>query len=152
MIAPLRMRQVAVLLLLLLAPGLLTPAGLWLHVCRCEALGQLTRTCCHASAGATTPSPARTCCQHRQRSEAPVPAAPEAQGDDCGCTWEPIGNGPEPATPPKVFVRPPALPPQPTFVLASSLRLAPTTTALRIAPRLRAPPPPHAHRNLPLRL
>lgn len=140
-----RMRHVAVLLLLLLGPGLLLPAGLRLHVCRCPAAPVPAPSCCHAPAAAATPS----CCQ---RTPTRPDSTPTAGVDDCGCQWLPLPERRGDADQPDLGLpqAAPALParaiaPAPSFPLVAT-----TTVSATNAPR--APPPPGRHRNLPLRL
>lgn len=137
------MRHVAALLLLLLTPGLLLPAGLWLHVCRCAPLAA-QRSCCHAEAPATP-----TCCH---RGDAPVDGDPSVRSDDCGCSWLPLPDrGHDETQPDLALPQPPAALPALTLAMVPPPALATGPLPRPFVP-LRGPPPPGTDRNLPLRL
>lgn len=143
------MRRIAALLLLVLLPGLLLPAGLWLHVCSCDTAASTVRTCCQASAA--RPEPQRTCCHRHVRRDAPACPQPSAQPDDCGCTWVPLPDTPTPKPPSMALWLPPCLPPPLlAIVTPPPARIEPPAVP-RSMLRLRAPPP-GSDRNLPLRL
>jgi hypothetical protein len=140
------MRRAALLLLLLVLPGLLLPAGSWLHVCRCAIpMAAQPAACCAAAGDEAAPS----CCGGTSvRGPAPALAA-----EVCRCEWLALPDlGDEPATPPEA----PLEPAGPVALPAAPLAL-PTAVLLpahrRWSPRLQRPPPhPYACRNLPLRI
>jgi hypothetical protein len=148
----------ASLLLVLSLPGLVLPAGVQWHVCRCASIPGLvgeapTASCCTPD---DAPAPA-ACCRHA----GPRPADDRSPGDGderdgvargvCGCTWVELGEDrPEPALPDHVPA--PALPPAAPAAL-HPFALAPPRGQAPTAPSFRhRPPPPDSHRNLPLRL
>lgn len=143
----------ALLLLLLMLPGLLLPAGMLLHVCHCEALAERTvHSCCrHATTTAEAP---RTCCHHRPATPAPRggDGLPRASQDDCGCEWLPLPDaGQDPLRPAAAFALPDAAPLPAGTVAAWPSAAAPAVRPHRPA-ACRPPPPPDRERNLPLRL
>jgi hypothetical protein len=147
-IAASSMRRATLLLLLLALPGLLLPAGAWLHVCRCALPMTATASACCAPAdepAAAEPS----CCASR----GPAQPLPRAGDDDCRCEWLALPDlGDDPATTPDAPLEPapPATTPAPALALA---RDAVPPLQRRWSPRLqRPPPPPFASRNLPLRI
>lgn len=158
-IGALRMRPAAWFLLLLTLPGLLLPAGLLLHVCRCEALAaRATATCCQpdTSAAASAERSQQDCC----RRSPVAPAAPREAGDagvptngadPCACVWVPAPETRQDQAPPDQPVAAPEL-----GVLRAPLELLvwPASPPARnvLAAAVRAPPPPDHARNLPLRL
>src|SRR5262245_10826198 len=151
MIAPSRMRSIVASLLLVLAlPGLLLPAGIVWHFCRCAPRATTpARSCCHP---ATAPAvePESTCCRGGARPDSPHDGVPHARAHACGCVWLALPDLQQDRVLPDVAV------PQP---LATAPAIA---TIAWLAPREVAPahvwrradiyhPPPDAHRNLPLR-
>lgn len=143
------MRSATLLLLLLALPGLLLPAGAWLHVCGCAAPMAATPSACCAPADAAPEAAERTCCSAHGQPQ----RAPRAADDDCRCEWIPLPDlGDEPSTPPTA---PNA---HALLIIASSPRIAVAPDFVppahrRWSPRLqRPPPPPFACRNLPLRI
>jgi len=152
------MRTLSALLLLLVLPGLLLPAGFVLHVCRCARAADgtaaaPTRSCCAAHAATNPPAEATSCCA-RARAGKSVDAAlrgSHASRDDCACLWikapehkpapAPLGKG--------LDARFEALPVgSPTAVLM----LADGGHRCRWHRAESRPPPPDRHRNLPLLL
>lgn len=146
------MRHAAAFLLLLVLPGLLLPAGMLLHVCRCEALVERTvRSCCQHE---TNTAAARTCCHHRPATPSPRSGEglPRASQDDCGCEWLPLPDaGQDPLRPAAGFALPDATPLPAGTVVACPSAAAPAVRPHRPA-ACRPPPPPDRERNLPLRL
>jgi hypothetical protein len=154
------MRAAVLTLLWLLLPGILLPAGLWLHVCRCAPREVRVATCCATAdpaepaadlAGGQEPRSSRpSCCAHHELRPTGAPAdPPSATADECGCVWVTVGDDqPEPNRPAPFDL---ALP-------APKLRWRAPWPPLRRAVELRAPawavvrPPPDHHRSLPLRL
>lgn len=138
------MARSPVLLLLLLLPGLVLPAGLLLRLCRCERPRE-PASCCQVAAA--EPS----CCRHADPAPpAPAPGAPdEAIAPRCGCTW--LQLGPDHPEPQRSDAAPVELP--------SALPTAAATLPEPVAAIDRAPtawswcrPPPDHGRTLPLRL
>jgi hypothetical protein len=150
------MRAVAATLLLLLLPGLLLPAGLWWHVCRCEPLPTATHACCGPDAPADAGRAA--CCRHRRFVDAATPAPqpgspPQAASDDCGCVWLEVPHSPQQPSPPEPAPPLPcalavAGPARPWRLPAPTLQAQPRAHLVATS---RPPPPPHRQRNLPLR-
>ena len=143
------MRCATLLLLLLALPGLLLPAGAWLHVCGCAAPMAATPSACCAPADAAPEAAERTCC----RAHGQPQRAPRAADDDCRCEWIPLPDlGDEPSTPPTAphEFAPPAIAPVAALAFPRDVALP---ADRRWSPRLqRPPPPPFACRNLPLRI
>jgi hypothetical protein len=154
------MRSLATTLLLLLLPGLLLPAGLLLHICRCaETLSTPpAHDCCAPAATAVAAVDGGSCCGHGTAASAPTEPQPvepppdrppAARARDCGCVWVPLADDqPEPARPdpsPVALVEPPApgalvLPTPPAPVRPHAVHSA------------YGRPPPDHQRSLPLRL
>lgn len=162
------MRSVpSLLLLLLMLPGLLLPAGALWHLCGCaEPMPARTRSCCAsadamatatATAKRTPPPSARVCCQGKV---APTPSdenrddgdePPRASADDCACRWLPLGDDrPAPAPPgagPQLALAP--LPARFPLSLPITDRIPPPDHRWSVAATR---PPPDHERSLPLRL
>jgi hypothetical protein len=142
------MRVAAALLLLLLLPGLLVPAGMLLHVCRCEPARRSTeRSCCRAD------QPERAACCHRHD---PAPAdAPTPDGERleprCGCTWLPLPVQRFESTTPELPSALPASAIQPGGEI-DQIAWSTPTTGYHWPTADGRPPPPHRERSLPLRL
>jgi len=143
------MRRAAILLLLLVLPGLLVPAGAWLHVCRCVVPMQAVSEACCAPAAEFEAAP--SCCGDTAK---PTRAAlPALAADDCRCEWLSLPDlGDDGAAAPA---------PSDASTLAPPLRrLAVVAPAAIVPPRARSwtprhqrpPPDPFAARNLPLRI
>ncbi|MFY9342165.1 MAG: hypothetical protein WAT39_06740 [Planctomycetota bacterium] len=152
------MRSFALWLMLVLAlPGLLLPAGVFWHVCRCVSMAPAERSCCAQHTAA--PAPASThatqstsvagCCCERgnlppQRDDGTSASAP------CGCTWILVGDDrADPA--PLPVAPPPTMPPaEHCGWLPAPAPPAPSHRAWLAAAN--RPPPPDTWRSLPLRL
>jgi hypothetical protein len=136
------------LLLLLVLPGLLLPAGARWHVCGCAApMSAQPAACCAPSSidEAATPS---CCAGAPARSDVPALAA-----DDCRCEWRALpdlGDDGPTASPPSDAA--PALPPQLRLAIAPWTVVAPPALRAWSARQQRPPPHPFAARNLPLRI
>ena len=143
------MRTLVATLLLLLLPGLLLPAGLLLHVCRCAPppTAATAASCCsHEAAAAPTE---RACCSSSTAERGSDDDRPALRSDDCGCLWVTITDDqPDPTRPePAPFAVPVALPGANSPLPASSPR---TSRSQHVVTATR--PPPGHQRSLPLRL
>jgi hypothetical protein len=146
-------RAFTVALLLVLLPSLLLPAGLSLHLCRCEPTAR-PHACCSDAADPPAADPpaaedreASSCCNHG-RARVPLPAVPVAAADDCGCVWVPL---PDDRTEQDRAETPLALPGGHRNALAA---LPPGAARGRPCrrPEARLRAPPDHQRSLPLRL
>lgn len=142
------MRHAAGLLLLLVLPGLLVPAGAWWHVCRCVVPMQAQPAACCAPATDATSTP--SCCGSAAK---PTPALPTLADDDCRCEWlslpelgDDFAAAPAPAAAPAL-----AAPLRCLAVVAPATTVPPRAFAWA-ARHQRPPPDPFAARNLPLRI
>lgn len=141
------------LLLFLMLPGLLAPAGFGLQRCCCTGGLRITDTRSSTLVSAAfvqpTTQPSGACCQASKPDRSDDEVAGGAQAPGCNCSlqrapdWKPEpyvpGPGPELPTLAVADVQFVVLP------VALAVRLPCETAA-------RAPPPPGAQRNLPLRL
>lgn len=151
------MRVLPALLLLLVLPGLLLPAGFVLHVCLCAvaAAGPADAPqadCCGATRAQGARAHAGTCC-HRISGGAPADDAPgpRASRDDCSCLWiqapehkpapAPLGQAPDPRLDAPLVGWAIAVP---GLADGGDLLAWPCAES--------RPPPPDRHRNLPLLL
>ena len=144
---------VALLLLVLSLPGLVLPAGLWWHVCRCTRpmrAPEPAATCC---AGHTAPTNTKSCCEPAMDDGDERRGEPEGERAraKCGCEWIAVADHrPEtlPTDPPLAFVPLPH-----RIVVRLDFDPQPPTRLRLVAvdANNRAPPPDHA-RNLPLRI
>lgn len=142
------MRRAALLLLLLVLPGLLLPAGARWHVCGCAVPMSAQPSACCAPAAATPDAPPSCCAGKPARGAPPALAA-----NDCRCEWRALPDlGDDgPATPPTADAAP-AAPVALQFAVAP-LAIAAPPIARAWSPRHQRPPPhPFAARNLPLRI
>lgn len=140
------MRHAALLLLILVLPGLLLPAGFLLRICRCEPVPTVA-ACCAAHA---EPAEHAGCCRHAQRPPAfPDDGLPRTHADGCGCIWLTLpAERPDPAPPGSD----PLLAPAPAPLRIEPLP-APPTVVRTVVPRSQhVRPPPDHQRSLPLRL
>jgi hypothetical protein len=144
------MRALSALLLMLMLPGLLLPAGVVLHVCLCAWAASDAPTCC-AAHGDVTP---RSCCVHHRARAAKQDTEQGGERTDargnCHCvSVQAPDDRPLPAPVPPVAMHVAAPPP------AGAIAIAPPVAQheLRTFPLPHCrPPPPGRHRNLPLRL
>lgn len=141
------MRALSALLLLLVLPGLLLPAGVALRVCLCAWTTAEAPSCCAAHAQVAQPA----CCHHHEPAPAPDPGGERADArGDCHCLWIKAPDDRQPPAPlPAIAVH---IAPPP---LVGGITIAPPFVRHELhtcpAPRSRPPPPDH-QRNLPLRL
>ncbi|HEX6813886.1 MAG TPA: hypothetical protein VF384_19850 [Planctomycetota bacterium] len=147
------MRSFATLLVLLLAPGLVLPAGFMVRICRClsaatSAAAAQGAGCCSAPANVQKAQP--SCCQHGCCSTGGRSDDGQAQltARCCNCVWVTV---PEP--PPSLPQQAPAcdevaLPPSAVAVVPMLLDTGHAVRPFAVA----RPPPREHHRNLPLRL
>lgn len=140
------MRPAALLLLMLVLPGMLLPAGFLLRICRCEP-APVAAACCAAHAD---PTPHHGCCRHADRAPAPVDdGLDRAQADGCGCIWLTLpAERPDPAPPGSD----PLLAPPPAPMRIAPLPPLPTAVTAPMPRSLQVRPPPDHQRSLPLRL
>ncbi len=142
------MRCAAAFLLLLLLPGLILPAGMLLHVCRCAPRASAeTRSCC-----ATEKQPERPACCRAHRGERPrAPASDEPRFEArCGCTWVPMPEPRfEPFVPDLATIAAPARASHSVPIVVDWTHCPPPRAWPTADCR---PPPPHRERNLPLRV
>ncbi|MBL8747814.1 MAG: hypothetical protein JNK78_01545 [Planctomycetes bacterium] len=141
------MRLVPALLLLLLLPGLLVPAGIALRWCRCEHPMTGAASCC-----ATKAAPMRSCCEKRSTrptnvGDTAVVAAKEH--GKCRCTWiKAPDDRPDPTPPPAAD--PVALPAPAIAAIGSPI--VPTCTRCDLTVTVACRAPPDRARCLPLLL
>jgi len=142
------MRRAALLLLLLVLPGLLVPAGARWHVCGCAVPMSAQPTACCAPSSADEASTPSCCASAPARSEAPALAVHE-----CRCEWRALpdlGDDGPTATPPADAA--PAAPPELRLAIVPLAIVAPPALRVWSAHQQRPPPHPFAARNLPLRI
>jgi hypothetical protein len=143
------MRALVATLLLLLLPGLLLPAGLLLHVCRCAPPPTAANapSCCSHEAPAAPAE--RACCSSSTADRGSGDERPTLRSDDCGCVWVTITDDqPDPTRPePTLFAVPAALPGASSPLPATSPR---AHSSHHVGAAIR--PPPDHQRSLPLRL
>ena len=139
------MRSVVIACLLLLLPSLLLPAGLLLHVCRCDVPMSRSagHSCCAAADDADVATP--SCCRGERNPDAP----PSIAADDCGCAWVALGDDqPEPTRPEPPLI---ALP-EGSAIASARWQLPNGSRELAAVHAAHSRPPPGRHRSLPLRL
>jgi len=143
------LRRAALLLLLLVLPGLLVPAGAWWHVCRCVVpMDAQPAACC---APAPTAEAASSCCSSAAKSNRL--ALPAVADDDCRCEWLALPDlGNDGAAAPPADPAPLAAPLLRRLAAVPSIALVPPATNVWSARHQRPPPDPFAARNLPLRI
>jgi len=139
------MRFLHTLLLLLVLPGLLLPAGFLLRLCPCVKTGAAQATCCGPSSC--------DCCAAKGKANDDGDARGEVAGQhrDCKC---PVLRGPNRKTEAIAPERNGDPGPQPIALLPEARPLARLTwgVAARRDIAGRSPPPPDRARNLPLLL
>lgn len=159
------MRWSSLLLLLMMLPGLVLPAGVLMRICKCASMASAehaaVHSCCanHSCCAMVTPEhqPTAGCCgnDHRGMPGLDTPAFNKGDGASlravaCKCQWVQITDQqPDSTTPQFSFPFGGVPPPIATAVLLPSLdcdALIPWPAA-----ETRPPPPDHA-RNLPLLL
>ncbi len=134
-----RMRLVPALLLLLLLPGLLVPAGIALRWCRCEHPMTASRT---ASCCAAKPAPVKACCA--RRNTRPTDGSDEGavarvEQGKCRCVWiKAPDDRPDPTPPPDAD--PVALPAPLVAAIPSPAPPASAPCDLAVTAACRAPP------------
>ncbi|MCU0865751.1 MAG: hypothetical protein MUC36_18355 [Planctomycetes bacterium] len=139
------MRSVVIACLLLLLPSLLLPAGLLLHVCRCDVPMQRAagHSCCADDDAVDAGAP--SCCGGERDPDAP----PSIAADDCECTWVALTDDqPEPTRPEPPLIALPAG----SAIAPASWQLPNTSRELAVVHAARSRPPPDQQRSLPLRL
>ena len=139
------MRSVVIACLLLLLPSLLLPAGLLLHVCRCDV--PMSRpaghSCCTEANDADEATP--SCCRGERSPDAP----PSIAADDCECTWVALTDDqPEPTRPEPALS---ALP-EGAAIAPAMWQLPDGDRELVAVHAAHSRPPPGRQRSLPLRL
>lgn len=143
------MRRAAVLLLLLVLPGLLVPAGAWWHVCRCVVPMQAQPAACCAPVLAAESAP--SCCGNAVKpTQATLPALAD---DDCRCEWLSLPDlGDDFAAAPAPADAPTLAPPLRRLAVVAPTAIAPLRACAWPPRHQRPPPDPFAARNLPLRI
>ncbi|MBK9387516.1 MAG: hypothetical protein IPN34_22105 [Planctomycetes bacterium] len=141
------------LLLLLLLPGLLLPAGALLRICLCDhpAAGLGASSCCAPASAELAPRSA--CCATAEASSEPSPQDPgirAARGADCRCVLLQVEEEPPESERPREESAPVlALLPEPRVELRE---LASLLRVRSFAPHRELRPPPDHQRTLPLLL
>lgn len=142
------MRRAALLLLLLVLPGLLLPAGALWHVCGCAVPMSTSPAACCAPASVDEAATPSCCAGPPAHSDVPALAA-----DDCRCEWHALPDlGDDgPAAPPTADTTP-AAPAAQRLAVAPLASAAPPIARVWSPRHQRPPPHPFAARNLPLRI
>ncbi len=143
------MRAVTALLLLLMLPGLLLPAGVSLRVCLCPPATAGQPSCCGEAAAP------RSCCGHGERSPAGDPDGdPERERTcgrgDCRCVWIQVPDDAQPTAPVPALEF--ATAPPPVFAAVAHVPAAAPPAHRRWPAADNRPPPPDRQPSLPLRL